>query len=86
MTDVINTRWHTGEEIDLLPCPFCGGRAELLHIGNEYPQRKTKSIKIKCKGACRTEQINSCTQRYDFNWLEDVSIKYWNTRTKESKD
>lgn len=78
--EIINKRWHTDERIGLRPCPFCGGSAEMLHIGNERIQRKNKSIKIKCRGRCRTEQVNACTQRFDFTWLEDVAIAHWNTR------
>jgi hypothetical protein len=58
------------------PCPFCGGRAEVFHIGNEI--RRTRSIRVKCKG-CRAERVDGAI-RHDFAWLEDVAIKNWNQR------
>ena len=64
------------EDIVLFDCPFCGGRPELIHIGNEYT--KSRKIEIKC-GGCRVKRVNAA-RIHGFKWLEDVSAKQWNQR------
>ena len=58
-------------------CPFCGGKASLKNIGNEWT--KKRSVIIKCK-SCRVQMTNSALI-HDMEWLESVSIKDWNMRT-----
>lgn len=61
---------------ELKPCPFCGGDAELIFIGNDYC--KSRKVQIKCKG-CRVTIINGAI-RFTQEWLVDVSVKAWNKR------
>ena len=69
--------WNNDRVIKLLPCPFCGGEPELLHIGNDFKPKKR--ITIRCK-KCRVERTEACL-RHDFKWLEDVASKNWNNRS-----
>lgn len=69
--------WTDGKIVKLLPCAFCGGEPELLHIGNDYKPKKR--ITIKCK-KCRVERTDAALH-HDFNWLEDVAQKGWNDRS-----
>ena len=64
----------------LKPCPFCGCEPKLKYIGNEFTRKR--SIEIKCSNInCRVTMVNGAI-RFDFKWLEDVSIKAWNRRPK----
>jgi Lar family restriction alleviation protein len=62
---------------ELFPCPFCGGEPRLIYKGNDHT--KSRSVTIKCS-CCRIERTDSA-MRHDFNWLENVAIEHWNTRT-----
>ena len=50
---------------DLKPCPFCGGEAVKIFIGNEYT--KKRSVEIKCK-KCRVKRVNAAIY-HDHDWL-----------------
>ena len=68
--------WNDNKTIKLMPCPFCGGKPELQHIGNNYT--KKRSIRIKCK-QCRCERTDAAL-RHDFDWLENMAAENWNQR------
>ena len=68
--------WN-GNEIDLLPCPFCGGDAEMKHIGND--RSKKRLIEVKCK-QCRATRTDGAIHE-GFDWVENVVAKNWNART-----
>ena len=56
---------------ELLPCPFCGGYAEIT------PYKKN-GLKIKCT-RCLIEKRQR-VRRYSLEWLEEQLIKDWNRR------
>ena len=60
----------------LLPCPFCGGEAELLFIGNSYT--KSRKAEIKCK-KCYARIINAAL-KHGSEWVAKHSIDDWNKR------
>jgi len=62
---------------ELKACPFCGGEPQLKVIGNDYT--KKRSVLIRCP-KCRIQVTNSAL-RNSMEWLIDISIKEWNTRT-----
>lgn len=57
------------EEVFLRPCPFCGGKAELIVRG---PQARTK---VQCWG-CGASSFPVIPPN------KDLTIKLWNTRTE----
>lgn len=63
-------------ETKLKSCPFCGGEAEIIIIGNEYT--KTRGVEIKCK-TCKISRLQKViTQSHE--WIIDKAIEHWNTR------
>jgi len=65
---------------EFLPCPFCGSDTiELFKYGNEMTA--TRKIVIKCNN-CRISLTNKAL-RHTMEWLEEISIKAWNTRQPE---
>lgn len=57
----------------LLPCPFCGGEAEMTQIGQN-------KIKIKCTG-CYVERTQKIL-RMSIDWLKTKQAEWWNKRTE----
>lgn len=68
-TDSVENRRY--ELTGLLPCPFCGGKAEIWRAHPENPKRNAW---IACIGRCAvlTKEFGST----------DEAIKTWNTRTR----
>lgn len=64
------------EEVELLPCPFCGGESELRiqkHCGSGAEYEYTP----RCK-------ITSCAGRLTKKWLNSSeAVLAWNKRSKE---
>lgn len=68
------------ENKKLLPCPFCGGEAEI--ITREYGNCKTKYVQCKdCE--CRTKEMFECC--CDRERAEERAVKIWNSRTYSCK-
>jgi hypothetical protein len=65
---------------ELKSCPFCGGKAEKIFIGNE--NTKKRSIKIKCS-KCRINIVNAALH-HSHEWLDELSTKAWNKRINGS--
>ena len=64
----------------LLPCPFCGGSAEMTFKGNDYTRKK--SVTIKCSN-CRAQRTDGAI-RYSHEWCAKKAISYWNQRKERS--
>jgi hypothetical protein len=56
---------------DLLPCPFCGGEAEIKQTGK-------MKLTLKCKSC--VIGITQKTLKFDLEWLEGKMIEGWNKR------
>lgn len=54
-------------EIKLLPCPFCGGEAERIKRGSNFPY-------------IHGVWCIACNCRTSFEKSEEISIEKWNTR------
>ena len=58
---------------ELLPCPFCGGEAEIVEVMDNPPE----TIAIQCKSGCGVSAHHK--------WMdESVLIKRWNTRAERT--
>ena len=67
--------------VKLLPCPFCGGKAELTMKGNVHSTRKCI---VKCT-ACRYQRTDAAL-RYGDDWLHATAIAAWNRRATTARD
>ncbi len=65
---------------ELRNCPFCDERPLAYLIGN-YRSRKIEIV-IMCK-KCNIKMINGAVHK-SIEWLEEISIKKWNTRIASS--
>ena len=63
--------------VDLLPCPFCGGKPRKILRGNNYT--KKRSITIKCQ-KCRIERTDAAI-RFNHEWLDSIATGAWNKRS-----
>lgn len=70
--------------IELKPCPFCGGEAELIESGNDYiGYNKTE---IKCR-SCSAKQTHRWIKfKYDYEFVHTKTIEAWNKRAYEQTD
>jgi Lar family restriction alleviation protein len=59
-----------------LPCPFCGGEAELDHV--EHEQRIVDDLTTKFFYRCV-----SCACNGGWGRSESGALRYWNMRTKK---
>lgn len=77
------------QKIELLPCPFCGGEAEVLKYGNDATRRQ-RSRKTGMMAKCTTRGCG--TQKFvgiithSFEWAEGKVIELWNTRTEQTAE
>ena len=62
--------------MELKPCPFCGGKAKKIFIGNDFT--KKRSIEIKCTN-CRIKRTDAAI-RHNHEWLDKIATEAWNTR------
>lgn len=63
-------------DVDLLPCPFCGGDPMVIHKGNNYS--RSQSIIIKCQG-CRIVRTDS-VMTHPIEWILPKAVASWNRR------
>lgn len=68
----------------LLHCPFCGSVPTWYLKGNEFT--RSQKIVIKCP-KCRIQRTDAILngRGHTTEWLEEVAIKHWNQRTKETE-
>jgi len=70
---------HTEKEFeaeDLLPCPFCNGKAEINFIGNSYTKRRSATVKC---NKCFTQRTVGAIYNSS-EWCARELIQTWNTR------
>ncbi len=59
------------DDKELLPCPFCGGKAE---IWKAHPENPKRNAWIACMGKCVV-----MTKEHE---TTEEAVKAWNTRTE----
>ncbi len=64
------------ENNDLLPCPFCGGKAEIKQTGK-------LRMKVKCKSCLMG--LEQTVIRNTLEWLELKMIESWNSRVDKKE-
>lgn len=67
----------------LKPCPFCGGEAEYIKVGNTH--MGVKEATIKCKLCKMQYRQKFSKKRFDFEWIDDVMIGAWNRRVADDE-
>lgn len=68
-------------KIELLDCPFCGGKPQIMYTGND--RSKKRKMNIKCMG-CRVQRTDA-TLMHDFEWLENICAEAWNARNNNNE-
>jgi Lar family restriction alleviation protein len=76
-TDMRLTQSDSPDVPTLLPCPFCGGNAYQVQIGNAFT--KSRGYEVGCKN-CRVK-ITDMVITHDLEWIRPKNIANWNTRT-----
>ena len=70
-------------EINLLPCPFCGGDAKLINRHDICEDEYSSYIKCEQCGI-QTQEIDTTVTRYDPRPIGTYALEYliniWNTR------
>lgn len=65
---------------ELLPCPFCGGEAELMHHSEQSRLVFNTGSEL---SSCYIIECKKCFSRVQRGFKEDL-VKAWNTRTKDA--
>jgi len=65
-------------EYKLLPCPFCGGEAKIILIGNDHTKKRKAEVSCMTVG-CSSKQTVAAIL-HDHNWCEQQAIAAWNQR------
>lgn len=66
---------------ELLPCPFCGGKPDVIIKGNNLTAKR--SVIVKCT-SCRVQRTNAGFIT-PIATLVKISTEQWNMRNPESK-
>lgn len=66
----------------LLPCPFCGGKAELVYSNDNHHQPH-----VQCRFGSSLTPKCPCHNTYQWSYnTEKEAIEAWNGRCKESEE
>lgn len=66
--------------VELLPCPFCGGEAEIVHSMENDPPCHYDSVRVRCKN-CHASIEKRISDGYYGMYCDDETIsKLWNNR------
>lgn len=76
----MNSDWETILEIEntLKPCPFCGGKAEIIPTGNSTVGWKRTEVRCKLCGMTRT--FRWITHNFDREFIWKKTAELWNRR------
>ena len=66
------------EKTELWACPFCGGHAELHHVGNYHTKKRVSVIDCKTSGCFATARVGALV--HSFEWMDAEVIKQWHRR------
>lgn len=69
---------------ELLPCPFCGGEAEVNQIGNEYT--RSRGFEVKClTWGCVTKK-RAMVIRQPLEKAREFAVSRWNQRPSRTEN
>lgn len=68
--------------VELLPCPFCGGEAEIVHSMENDPPCHYDSVRVRCKN-CHASTEKRISDGYYGMYCDDERI--FSTDHKEEK-
>ena len=63
---------------ELKPCPFCGGKAELSLVGNDYMGCKKAEVKCTKCFVKRTQRF--LAKKFDYDFIAKSVREHWNNR------
>ena len=63
-------------QVNLLPCPFCGSQPEIHTAGNSWTQKRI--VTIRCP-QCRIERAEAAL-KFEMDWLMQIAVHHWNKR------
>ena len=84
MTDKPIRRTETAESVPLLPCPFCGGEAEVRHMDLDSIEEGWKVWGVWCVDDMNAEDYRSHGHFIDNYATEAEAIAAWNTRAERT--
>ena len=64
------------DQLEPLPCPFCGHKPDILRKGNDFT--KTRHVTVRCP-KCRAERTDGAI-RNSMEWLVGIAVQNWNQR------
>lgn len=71
------------EKIKLALCPFCGGKAELMHVGNIGLADKPRLSYVRCTKCLTTSKSFEISTEYS---SDELAIDRWNSRAPITLD
>ena len=71
------------DNLEIKPCPFCGGKPDIYEIGNVYTAKR--SIEIVCTTCFVKRKVSTPKGHQTLEWLENTSLELWNKRTDSTK-
>ena len=68
------------DQIELLPCPFCGATPTAKHIGNEHVKKQVCEIACTTFGCFAHQRVGILNGRgFTYEWAEQKCRERWNT-------
>jgi Lar family restriction alleviation protein len=80
---IIAANLNESAEMDLKPCPFCGGSAEVVQIGNEATPKRGFEVRCLTWG-CATKK-RAMVIRQPIEMAREFAVAAWNRRAASAE-